>query len=167
MVRKFILRFLLFLSPFLLCVGIEIFILPMDRFTFRVWEALVVRKFDLLLPGPFYPNMRVSKEEEGDLIEPQVTKGHAQTVIAYVPDGPFEELELVKIVALNRQKQLDLGTVPCSQQRCLNGPFKVEPQFAEELLLPFCVALELTDREIECGHNVGIKLGSDLNHVIR
>ena len=67
MVRKFILRFTLFLSPFLLFVGIEVFLLPVDRFTFRVWEALVVRKFELLLPGPFYPNMRVSKEEEGDL----------------------------------------------------------------------------------------------------
>ncbi len=67
MVRKFILRFTLFLLPFLLLVGIEIFVLPVDRFTFRVWEALVVRKFEALLPGPFYPNMKVSKEEEGDL----------------------------------------------------------------------------------------------------
>ena len=67
MVKKFILRSMLFFSPFLLLLGIEIFILPIDFFTFRIWEALVVRKFELLLPGPFYPNMRVSKEEEGDL----------------------------------------------------------------------------------------------------
>ncbi len=67
MVRKFILRSILFLSPFLLALGIEVFILPVDFFTFRVWEALRVRKFELLLPGPFYPDTRVSKEEEGDL----------------------------------------------------------------------------------------------------
>jgi alginate O-acetyltransferase complex protein AlgJ len=67
MVGKFILRFMLFLSPFLLALGIEVFILPVDFFTFRVWEALRVRKFELLLPGPFYPDTRVSKEEEGDL----------------------------------------------------------------------------------------------------
>jgi hypothetical protein len=67
MVKKFILRLVLFLSPFLVLMGIEIFILPIDFFTFRVWEALVVRRLELLLPGPFYPNMKVSKEEEGDL----------------------------------------------------------------------------------------------------
>jgi hypothetical protein len=65
--KKFILRLMLFFSPFLVLMGIEIFILPIDFFTFRVWEALVVRRFELLLPGPFYPNMRISKEEEGDL----------------------------------------------------------------------------------------------------
>jgi alginate O-acetyltransferase complex protein AlgJ len=67
MIRKFILRSVLFVSPFLVLLGVEIFILPIDFFTFRVWEALVVRKLELLLPGPFYPNMRVLKEEEGDL----------------------------------------------------------------------------------------------------
>jgi hypothetical protein len=67
MVRKFMLRLMLFLSPFLLLVGMEVFVLPIDFFTFRVWEALVVRKLELLLPGPFYPDTRVSKEEEGDL----------------------------------------------------------------------------------------------------
>jgi alginate O-acetyltransferase complex protein AlgJ len=67
MVRKFFVRSMLFLSPFLLLVGIELFILPIDFFTFRVWEALVVRKFEFLLPGPFYPDRRVLKEEEGDL----------------------------------------------------------------------------------------------------
>jgi alginate O-acetyltransferase complex protein AlgJ len=39
----------------------------MDYFTFRVWEALVVRKFKNILPGPFYPNQEMTKVEKGDL----------------------------------------------------------------------------------------------------
>ncbi len=48
-------------------IGFELFILPIDSFTFRVSEALVVRKFRNILPGRFYPNMTLTKEEEGDL----------------------------------------------------------------------------------------------------
>jgi len=65
--KRFILKSFLFITPFLLCIGIEIFVLPIDYFTFRAWEALVVRKFRDLLPGPFYPNMKIEKIEEGDL----------------------------------------------------------------------------------------------------
>lgn len=55
------------MSPFVFLFGIELFLLPIDSFTFRVWEALIVRRFQILLPGPFYPNMEVTKKEEGDL----------------------------------------------------------------------------------------------------
>lgn len=48
-------------------MGIELFVLPIDFFTFRLHEALVVRKFHGLLPGKFYPRMDLVKEEEGDL----------------------------------------------------------------------------------------------------
>ncbi len=65
--RKFALKFVLFLFPFLVVIGVELFILPIDIFTFRVWEALVVRKYRKILPGPFYPNMEITKIEEGDL----------------------------------------------------------------------------------------------------
>jgi len=65
--RKFVLRSLLFLSPFMLALGVELFLLPIDFFTFRVWEAVIVKKYLTLLPGPFYPNMEIKKMEEGDL----------------------------------------------------------------------------------------------------
>ncbi|HUL21070.1 MAG TPA: hypothetical protein VLZ10_06425 [Thermodesulfobacteriota bacterium] len=65
--KKFVFKSVLFLIPFLAAIGIELFVLPIDFFTFRVWEALVIRKYDNILPGEFYPNMQVTKIEEGDL----------------------------------------------------------------------------------------------------
>jgi alginate O-acetyltransferase complex protein AlgJ len=65
--KKFVLKSVLFLIPFLAAIGIELFVLPIDFFTFRVWEALVIRKFRNILPGEFYPNMEITKIEEGDL----------------------------------------------------------------------------------------------------
>ena len=65
--KKFLLKILLFLSPFLVALGLELFVLPIDFFTFRSHEALLIRKFHNLLPGKFYPNMTLVKEEEGDL----------------------------------------------------------------------------------------------------
>ena len=65
--KKFIVRSILFIIPILTVIGIELFILPVDFFTFRVWEALVVRKYRKNLLGPFYPNMEITKIEEGDL----------------------------------------------------------------------------------------------------
>ena len=57
----------LFLSPLFFAIFIELYVLPMDYFTFRVWEAVVVRKFRNTLPGPFYPDREITKMEEGDL----------------------------------------------------------------------------------------------------
>jgi alginate O-acetyltransferase complex protein AlgJ len=65
--RKSFLKMVLFFSPFLMALGLESFVLPIDFFTFRLNEALVIRKFRSLLPGRFYPNMNLTKEEEGDL----------------------------------------------------------------------------------------------------
>ena len=65
--RKFLFKSNLFLLPFFLALCLELFILPMDFFTFRVWEAIVVRKYRNLFPGHFYPNMEITKIEEGDL----------------------------------------------------------------------------------------------------
>jgi hypothetical protein len=65
--RKFILKLILFLSPFFLALGVQLFVLPIDFFCFRAVEALVVRKFKNILPGQFYSNMNLIKEEEGDL----------------------------------------------------------------------------------------------------
>jgi len=63
--KRFLLRSLLFLSPFLVVIGVELFVLPVDFFTFRVWEALLIKEFDWILPGHFYPRMEIEKVETG------------------------------------------------------------------------------------------------------
>ncbi|HEY3276715.1 MAG TPA: hypothetical protein VGJ94_08850 [Syntrophorhabdaceae bacterium] len=65
--KRFVLRILLFLVPFAALLAIEIFLLPIDFFTFRVWEALKTDSMSKYLPGYFYPDMSVTKVEEGDL----------------------------------------------------------------------------------------------------
>ncbi len=68
MMKKYLLKVILFFSPFALAIGIELFVLPIDFFTFRVWEAVAVRHNTPILRGAFYPRMEVSKIEEGDLL---------------------------------------------------------------------------------------------------
>jgi len=81
-VRRFAERMGLFLSPFILLWSVETFILPVNFFTFRVWEALLVKRYlpDLTLPpddtlnpvaltGPFYPNMHIITDEVGGLAQ--------------------------------------------------------------------------------------------------
>ncbi len=46
---------------------LELFVLPIDFFTFRFYETLNVEYFTSWLNGPFYPNMHLEKIEEGDL----------------------------------------------------------------------------------------------------
>ncbi len=58
--------FLLALTIILSVQLIELFVLPINFFTFRVWEALKVKNV-FLLPCPFYPNMTLSMSEEGVL----------------------------------------------------------------------------------------------------
>jgi alginate O-acetyltransferase complex protein AlgJ len=63
--KKFVLKVLLFSFPFLFMIGIELFVLPIDFFTFRVWEALLIREVHSIFPGHFYPCMEVTKLETG------------------------------------------------------------------------------------------------------
>jgi alginate O-acetyltransferase complex protein AlgJ len=65
--KKFIFKLSLFSAPFLVALALELFVLPIDFFTFRVQEALVVRKFQNILVGKFYPSRNLIREEEGDL----------------------------------------------------------------------------------------------------
>lgn len=65
-VKKLVSRFILLLLPFALWFIVELFILPIDFFTFRVWETLLVKEMKLL-PGPFYPDKLIYKTEEGEL----------------------------------------------------------------------------------------------------
>lgn len=48
-------------------ICLELFILPIHQFTFRVWESLAVKRSFGVLKGQFYPNMEVQKKEDGDL----------------------------------------------------------------------------------------------------
>lgn len=65
-VKKLIGKITLLALPFLLWPLIEVFFLPMNFFTFRIWETISVNKM-LVMSGPFYPNMHLKMEEEGEL----------------------------------------------------------------------------------------------------
>lgn len=64
--KKYGLKYFIVLLPFLAAIFIELFVLPIDFFTFRNWETLV-KKYTIggFLKGPFYPNMTIVKTEEG------------------------------------------------------------------------------------------------------
>jgi len=77
-VRRFGRALAIICAPFVLIAIAEIAILPMDKFTFRVWEAVSVKQMEFGLAakyspnpfafsGPLYPNVMVAKEEVGDL----------------------------------------------------------------------------------------------------
>lgn len=56
-----------FIIPLMAWLVIELIILPIDFFTFRVYETLIVNNVKLL-SGPFYPNYKLNKIEEGELV---------------------------------------------------------------------------------------------------
>lgn len=60
-------KYLLFFIPFIAAICLELFVLPVHQFTFRVWESLSVKRSFGILKGQFYPNMELRKIEEGDL----------------------------------------------------------------------------------------------------
>jgi len=59
---RLLVRAVLFILPFVVLQLAELFILPIDAFTFRVWEALLARPYNY--PGSFYPNSYVRKNRE-------------------------------------------------------------------------------------------------------
>ena len=65
--KRYPIKYLLFFLPFMVALLIELFILPIQTFTFRTWESLIVKRSFGILKGPFYPNMNVSMVEEGAL----------------------------------------------------------------------------------------------------
>lgn len=60
--RRLGIRGALLLLPFLLLPLVELFVLPIDFFTFRVWEAALASPYRH--PGPYYPNLHVKKDKE-------------------------------------------------------------------------------------------------------
>jgi hypothetical protein len=65
-VKTIIARLSLLFAPLVIWQMVELFVLPVDLFTFRFWEALVAQRVHLL-PGPFYPNTYLEKYSAGDL----------------------------------------------------------------------------------------------------
>ena len=53
-------------GPLAAWVALELAVLPIDAFTFRAWEALVVKSQQANLPGPFYPDRELELDEAGD-----------------------------------------------------------------------------------------------------
>lgn len=66
-IKKFLLRAIIFVCPLCLFVILELFVLPIDFFTFRAWEAVLPRGVAFCLPGPFYPRIKADFIEQGDL----------------------------------------------------------------------------------------------------
>lgn len=66
--KKFFTKVFIFLIPFFIMSAVELS-LPVNYFSHRFWESINVynRAGRILLPGPFYPNMKVSMVETGDL----------------------------------------------------------------------------------------------------
>jgi len=64
--KKFLIKLVLFSSPFIVAQVVELFVLPVDFFTFRVWESLRITG-STLSTGKFYPNMNIEKVEVGTL----------------------------------------------------------------------------------------------------
>ncbi len=65
-VKRLLVKLSLLLLPFTLWPVLEATLLPMNFFTFRIWETIAVNKL-LIMSGPFYPNMHFKMEEEGEL----------------------------------------------------------------------------------------------------
>src|SRR5258706_14712801 len=63
--RRLSLQAALLVLPFLGTLFLELFVLPVDLFTFRVWEAALATPYRY--PGAFYPDLHVKKlKEYGD-----------------------------------------------------------------------------------------------------
>ncbi len=60
--KRLICRCALLSLPFVIWQLLELFVLPIDFFTFRVWEAALASPERY--PGPYYPNLHVLKENE-------------------------------------------------------------------------------------------------------
>ena len=64
--QRFAMRLGILLLPFVVGAALSIFALPLDVFTFRVWEAISAHT-PQWFEGPFYPNVTITTSEVGDL----------------------------------------------------------------------------------------------------
>ncbi|TPE43068.1 alginate O-acetyltransferase AlgX-related protein [Pontibacter mangrovi] len=64
--KRLLRKLFLLALPFILWPLVEVFVLPMNYFTFRIWETISVNSMRVM-SGPFYPNVHMQMEEEGEL----------------------------------------------------------------------------------------------------
>jgi hypothetical protein len=64
---KFFIKLLLFLSPIIAWTLVVNFLLPIDFYYVRAWEALSPKKLTGVWPSAFYPSQYLDKVEKGDL----------------------------------------------------------------------------------------------------
>lgn len=64
--KKIVLKAILLFAPFFLVIVAEVFILPIDFFAFRAWEAVMPYNSSKF-PGVFYPNQTLISWTAGDL----------------------------------------------------------------------------------------------------
>jgi len=79
--KTIVVRLALLFLPLALWQAVELFVLPIDYFTFRFWEALATNKV-YLLPGPFYPNFYLEKYSAGD----HVFRGPRKKLVRFQSD---------------------------------------------------------------------------------
>ena len=84
--KKYSIKYILFFLPFIIALCIELFVLPIDYFTFRVWEALVIKRSFGVLKGSFYPNMILSKTEEGGDLAPHSSCAVQKKDVLWITD---------------------------------------------------------------------------------
>lgn len=75
--KKLILKSILFVAPFAVFAVLEFYVLPVDFWTFRVWEA-ATNGIGGPVKGPFIPKMHIEKLETGD---------------RRLPNGPTKQVE--------------------------------------------------------------------------
>lgn len=64
---KFFIKLLIFLSPLIAWTLVVNFLLPIDFYYSRIWEALSPKKLTGVWSGAFYPSQYLEKIEKGDL----------------------------------------------------------------------------------------------------
>lgn len=68
--KRLLIKLLIFLVPIIIFImynACQNLCTPATKYTFRVWEALLVFENNIFLKGPFYPNMEATMLEEGDI----------------------------------------------------------------------------------------------------
>jgi len=81
-VKTIFVRLALLFAPLVIWQIVELFVLPIDFFTFRFWEALSTQRV-FVLPGHFYPEMYLEKYSAGD----QVRHGPRKKLIRFRSDA--------------------------------------------------------------------------------
>jgi hypothetical protein len=61
--KKLAFKFVILVAPFAALIAIELFVLPIQYFTFRNWEALLALNVRPAA-GPFYPDMHIKRSDE-------------------------------------------------------------------------------------------------------